>query len=302
VAITLGVHAKAESPFSSSLTTSAVTTQATGSTLVAFAFGGNIPSISDSKSNTWNTPTGGNQSFNGGFGHAVISYVQNATGGSSHTFTASSSGGGLQIMVLELIGAVTTGGYDAFAVSNPTGGTTTVATPSITTVAANAAVVACAGGASSTNNAPTSANGTVVDSISGANFVTGGDSWFIKATAGSTSDTLTFSTQTSYDMAAFTISFAPASTGSSLTANFGSYSLTGQAATLSTAGALELLANGGSYDYQGALANSDLALDAAFGSYILSGQAVTLIPPSGGSSPGGGSMMMLFGKRKRSGY
>jgi hypothetical protein len=55
----------------------------------------------------------------------------------------------------------------------------------------------------------TSANGTVLDTISGANFVTGADSDFILASPGTANDTLTYTGQTTYDVAGYTISFAP---------------------------------------------------------------------------------------------
>lgn len=209
MSITIGAHTKIESPFDSSLDTNPVTTQASGSTFIVFAYGGTQPSITDSFGNAYdNTRT---RTFNGGFGFSVCAFVQNASGGASHVFTASSAGGGLQIMVAELIGAMTTGGIDAFSSANPNGATPAVACPSITTIAANAMVISCAGGASSTNNAPTSTLGAILDSISGANFVTGGDSDFIQGAPGAVNDTLTFAAQTSYDMATYSISFAPAS-------------------------------------------------------------------------------------------
>jgi hypothetical protein len=211
MSITLGAHTKVESAFSSTLTTSAQTTQVSGSTLIAFAYSSNAVTMSDSKGNTW--ISAGTQAFNGGFGDSGCYYCQNAVGGSGHTFTATQSGGSLQLIILELIGAVTSGGPNAFAHANVTGASPPITTPSITTTVANAAVVACTAGASNVNVAGTSTNGTVLDSISGANFVTGTDSWFLKTTAGATNDTLTFAGQSSFDEAAYSIAFAPAGAG-----------------------------------------------------------------------------------------
>lgn len=209
-----GAHGVANDPFSTSEDTPSLTTQATGSTFVAFCFGGSSDlAVHDNKGNTFTTPSGGLQAFNGVFGHGLCAYVQNAAGGAGHVFTVTHGGGGLQMLIKELIGAALTGGPDAFLAANVTGAVAAVPTPSITTVAANAAVVSCAAGANNIDVVPSSANGTVTDHLSSADFVTGGESFFLKAVAGSASDTLTFAGQTTFDMAGFTISFAPAGGG-----------------------------------------------------------------------------------------
>lgn len=214
MSITEGVHGVANDPFSTSEDTPSLITQASGSTFVAFCFGGSSDlAVSDSKGNVWITPSGGLQAFNGVFGHGLCAYVQNAVGGAGHVFTVTHGGGGLQMLVKELIGAALTGGPDAFLAANVTGAIAAVNTPSITTVAANAGVVACAAGANNIDVVPTSTNGTVTDHLSSADFVTGADSFFIKAAAGAASDTLTFAGQTTFDMAGFSISFAPAGGG-----------------------------------------------------------------------------------------
>jgi hypothetical protein len=218
MAITLGVHSSAQNTNGTTVTTGSLTTQAAGSTLIAFAFGNHAVTVTDSKSNSWSVA--GSQTFNGANGFSTCAFVQNATGGSGHTFTATQSGGnGPSIIVVEFIGAVLSGGFDAFNSSDDTSFAAGINTASITTVAANAAVAACVAGASNVNSAPTSTFGTALDAISAATFVTGGDSWFIQGTPGSgIHDTLTFSGQTFNDQATYTISFAPAAGGAGNTA------------------------------------------------------------------------------------
>lgn len=67
-----------------------------------------------------------------------------------------------------------------------------------------------------------------------------------------------------------------------LTADFGAYTMTGEAASLTTASAFLLLANSGTYNYIGASSNSNYQVDAVTGLYTLAGIAATL--STGGST------------------
>lgn len=313
MANSFGIHTKAENVNGATVTTGAQTTQATGSTLVVFGVGNHAVTVTDSKSNTWTVPAGGNQGFNTPNGQSVCAYCQNATGGTGHTFTVTQSGGsGPSIEVVEIIGAVTSGGPDAFAAANPAGGTATVSGPGITTVADGAAVLTFMAGASNVNSVATASTGTILDTISGANFVTGADSSQIKTTHGAANDTFTFSAQTFFDMVTYNISFAPAATGGTmpaatgaftltgepvtfsssqtLAAAFGSFALTGETATLSQGGgaAITLFASAGAFDLIGAPTTQDLQTDVTAGLFTLIGVPANL--PGSQTTTGGPSL------------
>jgi hypothetical protein len=208
--ITVGVHAKAESNNAASVTTGSLTTQASGSLFAMVVEGQGTIGNSDSKTNTWTTQ--GSQPFNGANGKGSLFFVQNATGGAGNTFTGTQSGGaGPWLVMAEFLGAAISGGPNAFSSSNPSGGVTTVAAPSVVTTVANCLILTCIMGASNVLVTPSSLNGTVLDALStNADGIAGAFSWFLAGAPGTYSDTFTFAGQTFFDMAAYTIAFAPA--------------------------------------------------------------------------------------------
>lgn len=214
MAITLGVSTEVESNNAASVTSGAITTQATASTFVGVDAGQGTVSISDSKANTW--VVGASQNFNGTNGITHLWYVQNATGGSGHTFSGAQTGGaGPLLMVGEFIGAVLSGGPNASNFQEVSGSTAAVTGLSVTTTVANCVIVTVMVGSNfPTIVTPTSTNGAVVTSYTtnGIN-VAGAMSYFIAGAPGSYNDTLTFAGQTFYDFAAYTFAFAPAGGG-----------------------------------------------------------------------------------------
>lgn len=120
----------------SPVTTAGVTTQATGSILVVGAIWETaaFTSITDSKSNSY-TQIGTEQTI-GGF-KARLYYVENATGGSSHTFTLTTGGGNIfgTVLALEVIGGATASSLDQS--NQQTDSASPFTSPSITTTNAN---------------------------------------------------------------------------------------------------------------------------------------------------------------------
>ena len=118
---------------SSSVTTAAITTQSSGSVLIACysAWSSAIgPTVSDSKSNTWtqiyqNRP---DSKYTG------IYYVENATGGASHTFTLDNTAYS-PFVVLEITGAKTSGALDKDENGTTASGPTARSSPTTATTA-----------------------------------------------------------------------------------------------------------------------------------------------------------------------
>lgn len=280
MAITLDNHVKAETNNSASLTSSAITTAATGGPLfVAVNVGQGTVGIADSKTNTW--IVGASQNFNGTNGITHFWYVQNATGGTGNTFTGTQSGGaGPQFLVASFLGCALSGGLNASNFTELAGSTAAVTAPSVTTTVAGCLIVTVLVGGAPTLITPTSANGSVTDAFStNGNNVSGALSWFVAGAPGSYSDTLTFAGQTAFDYAMYTMAFAPASSGASITCAAGSFAMTGEAATLSqgsNSGNFTLLANAGAFDFTGASSSSDIQTDAAAGLFAFTGKQAGL--------------------------
>ena len=100
-----------------SVTTSSITTSATGSTFVLLiGVTATLNTISDSKSNSYTT-IGSNTSAWGVTN--IRAYVTNGTGGASHTFTVTTTGGAcISIIAIEITGADTTASLDKSAQGN----------------------------------------------------------------------------------------------------------------------------------------------------------------------------------------
>lgn len=209
MAITLDNHVKAETNNSASLTSSAITTAA-APLLVMVNVGQGTVGNSDSKANTW--VLGASQNFNGTNGITHFWYVQNATGGTLHTFTGTQSGGaGPQFLVASFLGCALSGGLNASAFTELANTTASVTGPTVTTTVAGCLIVTVMVGGAPTLITPTSANGAVTDAFStNGNNVSGALSWFVAGAPGNYSDTLTFAGQTNFDYAMYTMAFAPA--------------------------------------------------------------------------------------------
>lgn len=213
--ILFGVGTSAETNNSASVTSGAITTQSSGSLFIAVNSAQGTIGISDNKSNTW--VVGGAQNFSGTNGITKLWYVQNATGGAGNTFSGSQTGGaGPLIMVGEWKGCALTGGPHASSVTElSASGSNSVVGPSVTTTLPGCLIVTVMVGAIFTGPVtPTSANGTVVESLTlnGIN-VGGAMSWYVSGAAGSYNDTLTFPGMSFYDFAVYTFAFAPGGGG-----------------------------------------------------------------------------------------
>lgn len=137
MAIALAQSVSAGAPGADSTTTGSLTTTASGSTFIIGAHwqgGSTPPTISDSKSNTYTLIGSVRQVDNNGsfLSHIGLWYVENGTGGSSHTFTGAKTGGYTSVYGAEITGGLTSGIVDqntgaALDASSPvtSGGVTT---------------------------------------------------------------------------------------------------------------------------------------------------------------------------------
>lgn len=117
MAIALAQSVSAGAPGADSTTTGSLTTTASGSTFIIGAHwqgGSTPPTISDSKSNTYTLIGSVRQVDNNGsfLSHIGLWYVENGTGGSSHTFTAAKTGGYTSVYAGEITGGLTSGILD----------------------------------------------------------------------------------------------------------------------------------------------------------------------------------------------
>lgn len=116
---TIGIHAKASAASFSTVTTPTRTSAASGSTFVVICTGlsGSAPVITDSKSNSWaGSQVGVEQDTGAASVSCWMFRIENATGGALHTFTAT-GGNYPTIMVVELLGMLTSSVYDSATLS-----------------------------------------------------------------------------------------------------------------------------------------------------------------------------------------
>jgi len=270
----MSVGVSGQNQASTGTSVSVTLSPASGSTLVVGAWSAHSSPVITDGTNTYTQQDA--RSYNGGFDFASLSYSQNITGGSLTITATANQSGPIAIWAVEVPSAKATGGLDGFAGAEVTGSTSTVTGPSVTTVAANATVLEFIAGGGNGAAAPNAAtHGTLIDAVNGV-FVVGGVSYQAAASAGSYSDTLTFPSQSFFDMVGYTVSVAPAAvTGYSLSSAYGSYALSGQPVAMApSASILILLANSGTYNYIGAPAVSGYSLAAAAGSFAITGQAI----------------------------
>ena len=130
--------------YGSSVTTTGITTQASGSTYYAVwistgTFG--TGAVSDSSSNTW-VHSVNNVSFSGALRHIDVWTCQSCAGGSGHTFTFNPQNGGAYVyFFIEVTGAATSS-LDQNQNAMGSGGGTSISTTSVTTTSASELVLA----------------------------------------------------------------------------------------------------------------------------------------------------------------
>lgn len=177
MAISIGVHASNAATANTTLATSGVATQASGSTFVICAIihsTATVSSIGDNKGNTY-TVMGSTVAGNAGSNKLVRYYCQNGTGGSGHTATITTNvATGPSIFFVELIGCKTSGGPSIANQNQDSASPYT--SPSSGSLTNNAALVSIFVGSSEqagTTNAESSGF-TVQETVTdGANFWTG---------------------------------------------------------------------------------------------------------------------------------
>lgn len=131
-----------------SVTTGAITTT-TGNLLVALAASYvQTATVSDSKGNTWTNVA----SFTAGTGRVRMDYVLNATGGASHTFTATCGSADYPtITVMEFSGVATSSALDVSATDFVSGGSSSHTVGPVTTTDAGDVLIGVGSSPSSTS-------------------------------------------------------------------------------------------------------------------------------------------------------
>lgn len=169
--------------------------------------------ITDNKSNTWTEVSNGglDPSTNTRF---QMFYAKNITGGSSHTFTTTTTNActGLTLIALEIAGADTVSPFDTSAVMNGNS-TSPASTATATRAQADEIIVGAVGTGDNVNNGTLTAgtNFTLQDSqLAFANYVCGIETWIVSATG---TDQATF-TISSDSWVCFAATFKAAAVGS----------------------------------------------------------------------------------------
>lgn len=162
MAIAIGQHATGENGFSTTVSTTAINTAASGSTFVALGTADSAPGASPI-SDTINGAASGNVwvnkavnvQFNGAQRWLNAWVCANGNGGTNHVLTLVNSGtGGITAALVELTGAATSSFDQVATLASQSG--TTLSAPSVTTTSANELVLAVFGRAgNSTLSAPT---------------------------------------------------------------------------------------------------------------------------------------------------
>lgn len=256
-----------------SVTSDAIDTTGADLLVLSVACYSLVSTVSDSKGNTWNART-----LYGSGGLCQIFYAVNPTVGSGHTFTV--SGGAATypaVFVLALSGADLTAPYDVENGAD-TDSSTTIQTGSVTPSTDNQILI------TALSNYPAGTDSidlsfTISDQLQyTANSIGGALAHLIQTTAAAKNPTWTHSVSATEIVGAIATFKAAAGGGAfTLTANSGSFALTGQAATLRAA--RTLAASSGSFALTGQPANlaAGRKLPAASGSFALTGQNVNFL-------------------------
>jgi len=227
MAIAVGATSKGHSTSSSALATTGVTTQASGSVFVAaviFGATATFTSIVDSKSNTYTQI--GTEISNGSTGanyKARLYYVENGTGGSSHTATVNlNTAEVVTILFAEITGALTSGALDQSDGRRDTTSPFGLAA-GLTTVQANELLLSFLGGVSGNNpatHAETCLGSSTIQSgaeeTDGSQFWTGAIATAIKSSTGTFNPSWTESGNTT-DSVVFLATFKAAASGGTTT-------------------------------------------------------------------------------------
>lgn len=189
MAIAVGATSKGRSASTTSQATTGVTTQASGSAfVVAFIWDtGNFSSIADSKSNTYTQI--GTEQVNSDSAKIRAYYVENGTGGSSHTATVNLSvASPITVLFAEITGGLTSGILDQSDIRWDTASPYTLAAGLTTTQAAEL-LLSFLGGNSGSNPATHAESGlgssTIqIEETNGASFYTAAIATSIKSSTG----------------------------------------------------------------------------------------------------------------------
>jgi hypothetical protein len=212
--LSIGASAAAASSFTEGLSTSSITTQATGSTFVVFeATGGGLLAPTDNKGNTYHATPDFSFLFNASNSAGSIWICQNCAGGAGHVFTANLST--FSSVVLIVVEVASTGGLfpilDQSAFTSNIANATTGNSPSVTPTVNGEVILSFMGGAAGNitindstgynnilqSNGNGGSNGNLVAAIGG----------FKQSTAAATHDVFTMSGTTNLGTA--TMAFKP---------------------------------------------------------------------------------------------
>jgi len=198
MALGIGQSSTAVAQLNTTITTSAVTTAATGSTFVIYVCLPNsvvAPTVSDNKSNTYVQKR--TVSYNSSSASLWLFTCENGAGGSGHTATITeASSATLEMFFVEITGS---GGYGTLDVSadGGTGGnfTASMATPSITTTANGDVVISFFGGTNADLTTITDSYSNVLQKqlLGTTNQACGAVGGLSQSSSGATSDTFTLS-------------------------------------------------------------------------------------------------------------
>jgi len=156
--IAVGQHTSVTSAFTNGLTTTGITTSASGSNFYVFVgvSSAGPPTVSDSKSNTYSLVTSDTTGdFNGINVYAFK--CENGTGGASHTVTVNQANVGMVVAFVEVTGAATSGSIDVSNHNGTNATSTTINTATVTTTNANDLILSFWKG-SNTGNTSVAAN------------------------------------------------------------------------------------------------------------------------------------------------
>lgn len=215
--LSIGASQVANSSFANTLTTPAMTTQASGSTCVVAVLGplvADIQRVTDSKGNTYPSTPNLTVLYNSGGFEATIWIAPNCVGGSGHTFTVTMTASTFVSMTLIPVEVKASSGFavvDQSGTSPNLSNTTSAATPSVTPTVNGEVVLSFLGGGNATATTITDATGfnNILQSFATgtSNTAIGAVGGKVQATAAAISDTFTIGSSTNAGTAI--ISFKP---------------------------------------------------------------------------------------------
>jgi len=265
--IAIGQHAKATSTAfgsSTTVTTSAVTTAATGSVfaILVNAKSKAVSSVTDSYSNTYTLKESG-----AGFNTASIYICDGGNGGSGHTATVTmASADSFEFFFVEITGAASPS-FDVGGQGGSTSSVTSFTGAAVTTTNANDLIISFAGMFGDAGALTDSGTGfSIFDSSTVSGTATAGYSTAIKSSTGTYQDTYGIASSNFPAYASIALKQASAG-GVSVSVPAGSLSLSGQVPTVSVT------------------ANRSIAVP--LGTLSLSGQVPTVLTPQSVAVPAG---------------